>query len=151
MEQSKTKNLFEIVNEYCCIEIPDYYELLRYDPTMEDLKTLISKEMEIERRELCSDSELNNKELLKAAQVLDKYYYCMEQTLNRLIYKISIKFNKHECENIISVLNWKRNTSAIRRYVAYNIVSEINQTGWDLTPHMINNLFKRKITTFCKQ
>ena len=98
--------------------------------------------MAVEQEEFCPYSEFNTKELKQAARVLNEFYFCLEQTLNRMIYIVN---KNHKSNNLIKVLIWKKNIAAIRCYFANNIVSELNQMHWDLTPYMIKTLFDRDL------
>ncbi|CAG8762636.1 22020_t:CDS:1, partial [Rhizophagus irregularis] len=102
---------------------------------------LICIESVVEQQEICPFLKFNTEELKQAARILDKFYFYLKETLNRFIYFVN---KNHKSENLIKVLIWKKNIAAIRRYFANNIVSELNQMSWDLTPFMINILFKRE-------
>jgi hypothetical protein len=135
------QNLAELAKEFCNKEIPDFNELFHDDPTTDDLERLICIESVVEQQEICPYSKFNTEELKQAARTLDEFYFCLEETLNRFIYFVN---KNQKSENLIKVLIWKKNIAAIRRYFANNIVSELNQMCWDLTPYMINTLFKRE-------
>src|SRR5277367_1622249 len=96
-------------------------------------------ELIIEQQELCPYSDFNTKNLMQAARMLNEYYFCLEQTLSRIL---SFTSKNQKSYNFIKVLIWKKNVAAIRCYFARNIVSELNQMHWDLTPYMIKTLFE---------
>ncbi len=143
---SLKQNLNALSIEFCNKNIPDFNELFHDDPTTDDLETLIFNELVVEQKKLGPYSEFKTEdlkqELKQAARILDEFYFCLEETLNRIIFFVN-KSNKSE--NLIKVLIWKKNIAAIRRYFANNIISELNQMRWDLTPYMINTLFERKL------
>jgi hypothetical protein len=139
--KAKIKNL---AAEYSKKSITDFHELFHENPTTSDLEELIHNELIIEQKQnpFYSYLEFNDYryELKQASITLRDYYSCLEQTLNKIL--LNVNQDQKDNNNLIKVLVWKKNIAAIRCYVANNIISEINQTNWDLTPNMINLLFE---------
>ncbi|PKC74532.1 hypothetical protein RhiirA1_449890 [Rhizophagus irregularis] len=99
------QNLAKLAKKFCNKEIPDFNELFHENPTTDDLEKLICIESVIEQQEICLFSKFNTKELKQAAHILDEFYFCLEETLNRFIPFVN---KNHKSENLIKVLIWKK-------------------------------------------
>lgn len=144
------KKFSNLMDTYNKIDIPDFNEILIEYPSTKLLDELIFKEMINDEKELFPYFNFEEKEIKNAAQLLDRYYYFMEETIDKIVFNIMKSHKYSKCGNLVKILNWKRNVAAIRRYIFSNLVSEINETGWNLTPKIIKFLFERKID-WCNQ
>ncbi|GES94446.1 hypothetical protein GLOIN_2v1786619 [Rhizophagus clarus] len=126
---SDLKKFYNLIEEYNEIIIPDFNEILIEYPSTKALDDLIYKEMIDEHKKLFLYVKFDEDELKNAAQILDMFYYFMEETIDKMIFNVMKKHKYNKCENLVKILNWKKNVVAIRRYITNNIVSEINETG----------------------
>ena len=123
---SDLKKFCNLIEEYNEIIIPDFNEILIEYPSTKALDDLIYKEMIDEHKKLFPYVKFDEDELKNAAQILDIFYYFMEETIDKMIFNVMKKHKYSKCENLVKILNWKKNVAAIRRYISNNIVSEIN-------------------------
>jgi hypothetical protein len=71
------------------------------NPTTDDLERLICTKSVVEQQEICLYSKSDKEELKQAARILDEFYFCLEETLNRIIYVVN---KNQKSENLIKVL-----------------------------------------------
>jgi hypothetical protein len=135
------EKLANVAIEFSNCDITDFSELLHNSITY-NLETLINNEMIFEQKEFSPHADFSAEALKNAAQILNEYYFCLEETFNRIIYFTNKNYKN---SNLIKILNWKKNCAAIRRYFAKNIASEFNDMRWELSLDIIKTLFERNL------
>ncbi|EXX71010.1 uncharacterized protein OCT59_025767 [Rhizophagus irregularis] len=147
MNSKKTalrQNLLNLSNEFYNIKIPDYTTIFHEKIHNENLEHLIHVEYNKEQKNYCPYLSFDNNSLKEAAYLLSEYFYCLEKTLDKLIYSIIKPKYKQESENLLNFLLWKKNVVTIRYYMVHNLFYELNNMQWDFNINMIEKLYDSK-------
>ncbi|GES94452.1 hypothetical protein GLOIN_2v1786619 [Rhizophagus clarus] len=94
------------------------------ESTTNGVDILIYKELNVEQKEYYPSKTFVFKDMKESARILEEFYFCMEETLNRIIY---FAYKNKSCENLLKLLIRKRNNASIRRYITNNIMLDLNQ------------------------